>query len=92
LIGAVYRSYRDGDEAGASAHQATLDMLIEEVLRLPIPWGVRVGLAARSVANGPMHLPLSPTRLRQINELRDWLQNWAETRGLALERVWKAIP
>jgi len=92
LIGAVYRSYRDGDEARASAYQVTLDLLIEEVVRLPIPWGVRVGLEARGIANGPMHLPPSQTRLRQMNELRDWLKNWAEARGLALERVWKTIP
>jgi 4-hydroxy-tetrahydrodipicolinate synthase len=92
LIGAVYRSYRDGDEAGACAYQATLDVLIEEVVRLPIPWGVRVGLAVRSVTNGPMHLPPSATRLRQIAELQDWLRNWAETRGLALEGIWKTIP
>ncbi len=92
LIAAVYRSYRDGDEAQASAYQATLDLLIEEVVRVPIPWGVRVGLAARGVANGPMHLPPSPARLRQMTELRDWLKNWAEARGLGLEQAWKTIP
>jgi 4-hydroxy-tetrahydrodipicolinate synthase len=88
LIAAVYRSYRDGGEARASDCQATLDLLIEEVVRLPIPWGVRVGLAARGVANGPMHLPPSRARLRQMDELRDWLRNWADARGLGLERVW----
>jgi 4-hydroxy-tetrahydrodipicolinate synthase len=92
LIAAVYRSYRDGDEARASSYQATLDILIEEVVRLPIPWGVRVALAARGVANGPMHLPPSQARLRQMNELRDWLKNWTAARGLSLEQVWRTIP
>jgi 4-hydroxy-tetrahydrodipicolinate synthase len=92
LIGAVYRSYRSGDEALASSYQAMLDALIEQVVRLPIPWGVRVGLEARGIANGPLHLPPSPQRLRQINELRSWLRNWAEARSLPLDEVWKSIP
>jgi 4-hydroxy-tetrahydrodipicolinate synthase len=92
LISAVYRSYRSGDVALASSYQAMLDLLIEEVVRLPIPWGVRVGLEVRGVPNGPMHLPPSPTRLRQIEELRAWLRNWADTRGLCLDQVWKNIP
>ncbi len=92
LIGAVYRSYRSGDVALAASYQATLDALIDEVVRLPIPWGVRVGLGARGIPNGPMHLPPSPERLRQIDELRGWLRNWAEARDLRLEDVWKSIP
>jgi 4-hydroxy-tetrahydrodipicolinate synthase len=92
LISAVYRSYRSGDEALASAYQATLDALIEEVIRLPIPWGVRVGLDTRGIANGPLHLPPSPERFRQIDELRSWLGKWAEARGLRLDDVWKSIP
>ena len=92
LISAVYRSHREGDAAAASAYQATLDLLIEEVVRLPIPWGVRVGLGARGVANGPMHLPPSPARQRQMNELREWLKDWASARCLGLNQVWEAIP
>jgi 4-hydroxy-tetrahydrodipicolinate synthase len=92
LITAVYRSYRSGDEAQAASYQATLDVLIEEVVRIPIPWGVRVGLAARGVANGPMHLPPSPARLRQMEELRTWLKNWAASRNLSLNEAWKHIP
>jgi 4-hydroxy-tetrahydrodipicolinate synthase len=92
LISAVYRSYRSGDETLATAYQATLDALIEEVVRLPIPWGVRTGLATRGIANGPFHLPPSKERLRQAVELRDWLTKWADAHGVGLNEIWKHIP
>ena len=92
LISAVYRSYRSGDEALATAYQTTLDALIKEVVRLPIPWGVRTGLATRGIANGPFHLPPSKERLRQAVELRDWLTKWADAHGVRLNEIWKHIP
>ena len=92
LIVAVYRSYCAGDTMQASAHQVTLEELIQKVVaELPIPWGVRVGLAARGIPNGSMHIPPSQVRLRQIEELRVWLAGWAGARGLKLEQVWKSI-
>src|SRR5439155_2989291 len=86
LIAAVYRSYKSGNETQSCAYQATLDAVIEEVVRLPIPWGVRVGLRARGISNGLMHLPLSPGRMRQVEELCGWLGNWATERGLSLNQ------
>lgn len=92
LIVAVYRSHRAGKAKEAAAYQAALDDLIEQVVRLPIPWGVRVGLAARGIPNGPMHVPPSPDRSRQMDELGNWLRRWAEERNLALPEVWAKIP
>jgi 4-hydroxy-tetrahydrodipicolinate synthase len=90
LIAAVYRSYREGHEDQAMANQASLDELIRRVIAvLPIPWGVRLGLAARGIANGAMHLPPSPARLRQMEEVAIWFGDWAAARGLELDRVWK---
>jgi 4-hydroxy-tetrahydrodipicolinate synthase len=92
LIAAVYRSYKAGNATQARAYQATLDELIQQVVRLPIPWGVRVGLAARGIPNGPMHLPPSRERLRQMDDLGRWLRRWAEERSLMLPQVWANIP
>lgn len=92
LIAAVYRSYKSGNETQSCAYQGTLDAVISEVVRLPIPWGVRVGLRARGISNGRMHLPLSPGRTRQMEELCAWLGNWAAERGLSLNQVWDPIP
>lgn len=92
LIRALYRSFREGDEDRASSYQKTLDELIEHIVRLPIPWGVRVGLAARGIPNGPMHVPPSSGRLRQMEELREWLNRWAAKRGLDLNQAWPRVP
>lgn len=92
LIAAVYRSHKAGQDGQAAAYQTALDALIEEVVTLPIPWGVRVGLAARGIPNGPMHLPPSPERRRQMEALSGWLSRWAEERSLGLARVWMNIP
>lgn len=92
LILAVYRSHRAGESDRAARLQAELNALIKEVVRLPIPWGVRACLDARGVSCGPMHLPLSQARREQVAGLREWLRNWAQARGLELNQVWSSIP
>ena len=92
LITSVYRSYRAGNVQQAMTNQATLDEVIQKlVAHMPIPWGVRLGLAARGIENGPMHLPLSRLRHRQIEELHGWLADWAAARSLSLKHVWQNI-
>jgi 4-hydroxy-tetrahydrodipicolinate synthase len=89
LIVAVYRSCREGHADQATANQASLDELIQRVIAgLPIPWGVRLGLAARGIASGAMHLPLSPARVKQMEEIGISFGDWAAVRGLKLDRVW----
>jgi 4-hydroxy-tetrahydrodipicolinate synthase len=88
LIVSVYRAYRAGDVSTAADRQSELDALLEEVVRLPIPWGVRLGLAKRGIDNGPLHLPLSPGRARQVEAFQSWFDGWmkkSETRGIALK-------
>jgi 4-hydroxy-tetrahydrodipicolinate synthase len=91
LIVAVYRSYRDGNLEAAAEYQSALDELIEQVVRLPIPWGVRIGLATRGIANGPMHLPLSTGRSQQVEVLQHWLDKWVQAKNLKHEEVWSEI-
>jgi 4-hydroxy-tetrahydrodipicolinate synthase len=88
LIGAVYRSHRDGHLKDALRFQAMLDEIIEWVVRIPIPWAVRVGLAARGIPNGPMHSPVSAGRAQRIEEFRQWFERWTAGHGLELEGVW----
>ena len=88
LIAAVYRSHSEGNAEEARRLQEMLDEVIAWVVRLPVPWAVRAGLAARGIANGPMHLPVSVARARQIHEFSEWLRTWADRHGLPLEGVW----
>ena len=91
LIRAVFDAYKSGDVALARRCQDLLDEVIEQIVKLPIPWGVRIGLAARGVANGPMHVPPSARRAKQTEELGAWLAAWAEKRGMDLRDVWKNL-
>lgn len=91
LIRAVYDTHRAGDVARARRYQDLLDDVIEQIVQLPIPWGVRIGLAARGVANGPMHVPPSPHRAKQAEQLGAWLAAWTEKRGMSLGDVWKNL-
>jgi len=78
VVVAIVRSFRAGRADEASGHQAILTELAERVVGpLPIPWGIRLGLEARGLAIGPPHLPASPPRRRQIEEIRAWLKRWA---------------
>jgi dihydrodipicolinate synthase/N-acetylneuraminate lyase len=76
LISAISRAYRSGDQSLAAAEQVKLDELIEWVVKLPIPWAVRAGLAARGIANGPMHVPPSADRIAMIQQFQNWLGPW----------------
>lgn len=78
LIVALYQSYRAGDLEKAAEQQATLDDVIDHIVQLPIPWGVRIGLGVRGIPNGPLHLPLSDGRREQISSLKQWLTEWTE--------------
>ena len=91
LIVALYQAYRAGDMATAAEHQSALDTLIEQIVQLPIPWGVRVGLATRGVPSGPLHLPLSPGRHKQTRALERWLSDWVQEKQLTQREVWSRL-
>lgn len=82
---AVAGAFRSGDVRAAEARQAELDQLIEQIVQLPIPWGVRVALAARGIPTGPLHLPLSPERRQQVATLTSYIQEWEAKFGATAE-------
>ena len=79
LIVSLFRSFRAQSLQQAWNFQKLLDQLIAQVLHLPIPWGVRVGLAVRGLPTGDFALPLSALRRQQVGELRAWLSDWLPT-------------
>ena len=76
LLVHLAKSFRAGDLKAARERQDELDQVIEELVKLPIPWGVRIGLEARGISSGPLPLPLSPRRKQQVAAYRDWCRNW----------------
>jgi 4-hydroxy-tetrahydrodipicolinate synthase len=87
LVGALFRDFKAGNLIRARWAQAHLHKVIEQILQLPIPWGVRVGLAARGLPAGHFALPLSDARREQVRGLHDWMLRWFDEVSEGLE--WK---
>lgn len=81
LLVALYRSHKAGQSDEAARLQRLLDELISRVSVFPTPWGIRVGLAARGIDTGPLPLPLTPDRERQIAAFSAWLPAWLARNG-----------
>jgi 4-hydroxy-tetrahydrodipicolinate synthase len=82
LLVALYRSHADGRPDEAARFQDLLDELILHLAPFPTPWGIRIGLGARGMPTGPLPLPVTPLRQRQIAEFMNWLPEWLERTGL----------
>jgi 4-hydroxy-tetrahydrodipicolinate synthase len=79
LIVSVYRAFRCGRLQEAAAQQQVLDQLIEKLVRMPIPWGVRIGLETRGISNGPLHQPIAESRKAAIADFQAWVREWCES-------------
>ncbi len=89
LLVSHYRSCRAGDYEASRHCQTLIDRLIAEIIKLPIPWGIRVGLEVRGIPTGPLPLPLSSERARQVAEFRSWLSQWLLEHTPALREIWQ---
>lgn len=85
LLVALHRSTLAGQSDESTRLETLLEELISRIGVLPTPWGIRAGLAARGIDTGPLPLPLSPTRRRQLGEFQEWYPAWLQRTGL-LER------
>ncbi len=80
LLVKIAETFRAGDVAEAERLQGDLDRVIEEVVKIPIPWAVRLGLEARGIDPGPLALPLSSRRAGQVAAYRKWSRQWIADR------------
>jgi len=76
LLVGVCRSFRERRTDETARLQALVDEIAGRISRLPTPWGIRAGLAARGIDTGPLPLPLSSDRQRQIREFQEWFSEW----------------
>ncbi len=76
LLVALHRSAVDQQTDEAARLHGLLDELVSRMAAFPTPWGIRIGLAARGYATGPLPLPLTSVRQNQIAGFTDWLQEW----------------
>jgi 4-hydroxy-tetrahydrodipicolinate synthase len=87
LLVRMYRSFVEGKRDETTRLEGLLAELIAELEPFPTPWGIRIGLAARGIDTGPLPLPLTPARNRQIAAFREWLPAWLRRHGLTPEHT-----
>jgi 4-hydroxy-tetrahydrodipicolinate synthase len=78
LLGALHTSIRHQALEEARRYQRLVDELIARLSPLPAPWGIRAVLRARGLDTGPLPLPVSRERARQIADIETWLPRWFE--------------
>jgi len=78
LLVGLCRSFDRGRLDEAARLQALLDDLISHIAVFPTPWAIRIGLESRGIGTGPLPLPLTPERQRQIEEFTGWFGGWRE--------------
>jgi 4-hydroxy-tetrahydrodipicolinate synthase len=74
-------SFRVSDGETAALCQADISRVIKEIVKLPVPWAIRIGLEVRGISPGPLPLPVSAERQSQIAAYREWLGGWLPTRS-----------
>jgi 4-hydroxy-tetrahydrodipicolinate synthase len=68
-------------EPGSRAFLKAEEMLSELLVKLddlPVPWGLKAIADVRQITRTPIHLPASPRRSQQIEELKSWIPAWLE--------------
>lgn len=88
LLVGIYRGHVEGRLDEAARLQRLLDELILHITPFPTPWGIRIGLAARGISTGPLPLPVTAIRQRQIAEFSQWFPEWLLSTGLVTESTW----
>jgi 4-hydroxy-tetrahydrodipicolinate synthase len=76
LFVALWSSLRRGDDTEAARCQRLVDEFCDEFSSLPTPWAIRVALRARGVDTGPLALPLSAQRARDVERFTQWFATW----------------
>ncbi len=76
LLSGLYRAFHEGSAGEAARLQALVDQFVARLVELPTPWAIRFALAARGFGTGPLALPLSDRRRKQLREFEQWFGSW----------------
>jgi len=76
LLVALDRAINAGHEEDARAHHLTLQEFVRWAARFPEPAAVKLATGLRGLKTGPLAVPLSPQKQKDLDAFRDWFQNW----------------
>jgi dihydrodipicolinate synthase/N-acetylneuraminate lyase len=75
-MAALCRSLRAGVEAESQALDHSLQEFLRWVARFPEPAAVKLATGLRGLKTGPLIVPLSPQKQKDLDSFRDWFQRW----------------
>jgi dihydrodipicolinate synthase/N-acetylneuraminate lyase len=70
------RAIQSGDEVQVQRLEGRLQEFIAWLNRFPAPVGIKAATAARGLKVGPLAVPLSPEKMRELDEFREWFKAW----------------
>ena len=76
-----------GTTSELSALSSSLEMFIEQLDKLPTPWGIKLIAEARGLAQAAFPFPLSARRQEQARQLAEWFTRNSTMLGVDLVRT-----
>jgi 4-hydroxy-tetrahydrodipicolinate synthase len=76
LMVALDRALRAGAEEDVRALDHSLQEFVRWSARFPEPVAVKLATGLRGLKTGPLAVPLSPQKQKDLDAFRDWLQQW----------------
>ncbi|MBI5084739.1 MAG: dihydrodipicolinate synthase family protein [Acidobacteria bacterium] len=76
LITAMFASIAGQNGELLAVLGGRLDVFIQHLNLLPVPWGLKIAGECRGLAPATFAMPLSPRRQQQIKEFTEWFQAW----------------
>jgi 4-hydroxy-tetrahydrodipicolinate synthase len=77
LLLALDRAIQGADAEATTLLESRLQEFLQWLDRFPAPVGVREACAARGLKVGPLAVPLSPEKARELDQFKSWFQAWA---------------
>ncbi len=76
LMSALDRALRAGAEAQIQCLDHSLQEFVRWSARFPAPAAVKLATGLRGLKTGPLSVPLSPQKQKELDAFRDWFQRW----------------
>lgn len=77
LLSVLFKAAPESTQFNATS--VLLNEFITNIRGLPTPWGLKVTSAVRKICGGEFPLPLSASRMREVDALNSWFTPWLKS-------------